>query len=57
MATLKKAEDAQPGLGLALLDTYFPGDLRDEDRTFWEAARESTRYKKKKVTPSGTNVT
>lgn len=45
MKTLFKAEDAMPGLGLALLDTYFPGDLRELERTIWDDKRATLGYR------------
>ncbi len=37
---LKKAEEKYAGLGISLLDTFFPGALRvkDEDLGFWQEA-------------------
>ena len=43
LLALKEAEEKMPGLGLALLDTYFPRDLPDSDRAFWEESRKNMR--------------
>jgi hypothetical protein len=40
---LKEAEKNHPGLGISLLDVFFPGALRikDEDLDFWRKALDS----------------
>jgi hypothetical protein len=43
MTALKEAEVKMPGLGLALLDNYFPSDLPDSERVFWEERRQNER--------------
>lgn len=41
MAALKSAEEAKPGIGLALLRIFFPGDLGD-DQAYWDRVRGPT---------------
>lgn len=41
MGVLKKAEEKRPGLGLAVLQTFFPERLGDSEAEDWRNARES----------------
>jgi hypothetical protein len=41
MSVLKKAEEERPGLGLAVLKTFFPGRLTQDEAIEWENARDS----------------
>lgn len=47
MAVLKKAEEARPGLGLAVLKTFFPGRLRKDEAEEWEHARNTLETRQK----------
>lgn len=40
MNALMRAEIYMPGLGLAMLDTFFPGSLFATEEQFWDTARE-----------------
>ncbi|KAI0324850.1 hypothetical protein GY45DRAFT_1331093 [Cubamyces sp. BRFM 1775] len=39
MKTLKEAEKRQPGVGLAMLKIFFPGELRPEEQQYWDKKR------------------
>jgi len=51
MEALKAVEDDQPGVGLSLLPTFFPGKLREDEISWWDTAREKAalEWKKKKA--------
>ncbi|KAI0654356.1 hypothetical protein C8Q70DRAFT_925934 [Cubamyces menziesii] len=59
MATLMAAEERQPGVGLALLKLFFPGDLRLDEQEYWDkkklekAEREAITRKVGKETGAG----
>ena len=36
MAALQAAEEAYPGVGSSMLPTFFPGPLRDSEKSWWE---------------------
>ncbi|KAL1941068.1 hypothetical protein VTO73DRAFT_7704 [Trametes versicolor] len=42
MSTLQSAEEREAGVGLALLPLYFPGDLRAEEKAYWEQRKAAT---------------
>ncbi|KAI0325347.1 hypothetical protein GY45DRAFT_1287393 [Cubamyces sp. BRFM 1775] len=63
MTTLMATEERQPGVGLALLKLFFPGDLRLDEQEFWDkkklekAEREAVSRKAAKDASAGqTNV-
>lgn len=39
MPSLMEAESRYPGLGLCLLNTFFPGELRHDEEVWWDKAR------------------
>jgi hypothetical protein len=40
MSTLKATEVAYPHVGRSLLETFFPGKLRDDEEAWWKEAQE-----------------
>lgn len=37
--TLMKAEEKEPGVGLAMLPLFFPGDLREDEKEYWDVKK------------------
>ncbi|KAJ6581907.1 hypothetical protein B0H19DRAFT_520487 [Mycena capillaripes] len=47
--TLQEADNFEPGVGLALLDVFFPGRLRDAEEVWREARKKEVREMKDKI--------
>ncbi|KAK8094963.1 hypothetical protein PG997_001648 [Apiospora hydei] len=47
MKTLQELEKSYPGCGRSMIKTFFPGDLWEDEQTWWQAARERERAAKK----------
>ncbi|KAI9724175.1 MAG: hypothetical protein M1828_003920 [Chrysothrix sp. TS-e1954] len=48
MGSLRKAEERHPGIGRSLLQTFFPGDLRDQDDVeYWAEMRQTEHTRRK----------
>jgi hypothetical protein len=46
MKVLQDVEDKYPGVGLSLLDMFFPGDLRPDEKTYWAERKKIFQWKK-----------
>ena len=47
MEALKKAEDRHPRLGASLLNTFFPGNLREDEKKYWNQKAKEWEERKK----------
>ncbi|KAI9064612.1 hypothetical protein FKP32DRAFT_1648884 [Trametes sanguinea] len=58
MKTLQKAEEKETGVGQALLKVFFPGELREDEKRYWNALRapwEPERSQERPVLPPGSS--
>lgn len=46
MSALMQAEQAHAGLGRSMLSTFFPGDLKTDETTWWNAAKDKEEQEK-----------